>query len=329
MTASEDPDEYYPKYGTINNPLVKRRPNRRPPPPPSAPVKPSPAVKPKLAGSAKEPLKPSSTSSIKQEPKQQNTAARDFFGKGKDKAKPTGTSEPSSKEGTPAPNPPALKRDSSSLFKAFAKAKPKLKREGTDSSVGVGDEVMTDAVQFDEDEEETYIPPVQNEEISTDRRSRKENEAKLRAMMEEDDDEETPSAPQSEPEPVEEEETILEQEKPKVEPEPAITVSGGRRRGKRRVVRKKTVTDDDGYLGKLLSPPLEAEFDLALVLSDSTYLLYIVTIEEPAWESFSEDEPVAPPVKSRAPLISTSGPKGKKAPEKKGQGNIMSFFGKK
>ena len=55
----------------------------------------------------------------------------------------------------------------------------------------------------------------------------------------------------------------------------------------------------------------------------------LVTSEEPVWESFSEDEPAPPPVKVRPSLSSTSGPKGKKVPDKKGQGSIMSFFGKK
>lgn len=72
------------------------------------------------------------------------------------------------------------------------------------------------------------------------------------------------------------------------------TVQGGRRRGKRQVMKKKTVKDDEGYL---------------------------VTVEEPAWESFSEDE--APPPKKK-PAVSA--PKGK---PKAGQGSIMSFFGKK
>lgn len=303
LSASEDPLEYYPKYGTIINPQVKRRPNRRPPPV-SAPIKSSAAAKPKPTESAKDTTKPPSTISVKQEAKQQGAVAKDFFGKGKDKAKPADTSEPSSKESTPVGNAPTLKKESSSIFKAFAKAKPKLKSEGTESSVGAEDEVMTDAVHFDEDEEETYVPPVQREESAGDRKSRKEREAKLRAMMEEDDDEESHPAPEPEPELEleEEEETILENEKPKEEPEPVTTVSGGRRRGKRRVMRKKTVKDDEGYL---------------------------VTIEEPAWESFSEDEPAPPPMKARPPLSSTSGPKGKKVPEKKGQGSIMSFFGKK
>lgn len=51
-----------------------------------------------------------------------------------------------------------------------------------------------------------------------------------------------------------------------------------------------------------------------------------MTKEEAVWESFSEDEP--PPPKARAP-ISTMSAKGKKGAAKAGQGNIMSFFGKK
>lgn len=34
------------------------------------------------------------------------------------------------------------------------------------------------------------------------------------------------------------------------EPEPTVTVENGRRRGKRRVMKKKTVKDEEGYLGK-------------------------------------------------------------------------------
>ena len=32
-------------------------------------------------------------------------------------------------------------------------------------------------------------------------------------------------------------------------PEPAVTVSGGRRRGRRKVMKKKTIKDEEGYLG--------------------------------------------------------------------------------
>lgn len=90
------------------------------------------------------------------------------------------------------------------------------------------------------------------------------------------------------------------------------TVQGGRRRGKRQVMKKRTVKDDEGYLGML-----RCFFE---VPSSSNRV--IVTREEATWESFSEDEP-APPKKKPAVNV----PKGK--PAKAGQGNIMSFFGKK
>ena len=52
---------------------------------------------------------------------------------------------------------------------------------------------------------------------------------------------------------------------------------------------------------------------------------YLVTKEEPAWESFSEDEPEAKKMKTM-PSVSV---KGAKKGAKGAQGNIMSFFGKK
>ncbi|KAF2083146.1 hypothetical protein K490DRAFT_70120 [Saccharata proteae CBS 121410] len=64
-------------------------------------------------------------------------------------------------------------------------------------------------------------------------------------------------------------------------------------------MRKKTVKDEDGYL---------------------------VTKEEPVWESFSEEEPAPKKIKAPAPSAAA---KGKKAAPKTGQGNIMSFFAKK
>jgi DNA polymerase delta subunit 3 len=65
LTVAEDPVEFASKYGTILNPLVKRRPNRRPPPV-AAPAKPVPqAAKPKPAEAVKEKEAPK----IKQEQK--------------------------------------------------------------------------------------------------------------------------------------------------------------------------------------------------------------------------------------------------------------------
>ena len=37
------------------------------------------------------------------------------------------------------------------------------------------------------------------------------------------------------------------------EPKETMTVENGRRRGRRRVMKKKTVKDDEGYLGESLS----------------------------------------------------------------------------
>jgi len=55
-------------------------------------------------------------------------------------------------------------------------------------------------------------------------------------------------------------------------------------------------------------------------------MTFVVTKEEPVWESFSEDEPASKKPKIMAPVTAA---KAKKGGEKKGQGNIMNFFGKK
>lgn len=105
------------------------------------------------------------------------------------------------------------------------------------------------------------------------------------------EDEEMPDAA----EPAEEAPTIGQPPK-KEELKEQVTIVGGRRRGRRQIMKKKTVKDEEGYL---------------------------VTVEEPAWESFSEDEP-APPKKKPAVSSAKAKPGGKP-----GQGNIMSFFSKK
>ncbi|KAH6676353.1 DNA polymerase subunit Cdc27 [Halenospora varia] len=303
LVVKEDPldREIASKYGTITNPNAKRRSARRPPPPPPV-AAPAPA-KPKVES------KPASKSQpVKEEPKSQSSnsaAANDFFGKSKLKAKPTAkeTSNPSSKESTPAPSAPTLKRDSSSIFKAFAKAKPKIKREGTDASSAAAteDEPMKD-VDFDDDDDEEEVPvaPPSKEIEEGYRKARKEREAKLRAMMEESDEElEPPKKKAKTPEVEEEEEEPKEVVKEEEEDKPPV-VSGGRKRGRRRVMKKSVGKDEEGYL---------------------------VTKEVEAWESFSEDEPAPKP----KPKASAPAPAAKKkgAARPGGQGNIMSFFGKK
>ena len=54
-----------------------------------------------------------------------------------------------------------------------------------------------------------------------------------------------------------------------------------------------------------------------------------MTKEEPAWESFSEDEPPLQKQKAPGSTATSSTEKSKKVAGKPGQGNIMSFFGKK
>jgi DNA polymerase delta subunit 3 len=308
LCATEDPLEFAPKYGTIINKNVKRRTGKRPVPAPAA------ATIPAKAQPAKEAPKPSVTS-IKQEAKPlQSSTAKDFFGKGKEKTKPTPAaataSNPSSKESTP--NPPALKRDNSSIFKAFAKGKPKLERQGTDSSAAAEDSPMKDV---SDDEEETYVPPPQpasTEIVDSDRKSRKEREAALKKMMEDDDEEEEEEVV-SKPVEVKEREKSVEVK----EEEPSAVVSSGRRRGRRRVMKKKTFRDEEGYLG----------MSSTCLYSFFYYWHKAVTKDEPVWESFSEDEPVAP-LKPKV-QSSTTASKAKKPAAKAGQGNIMSFFGKK
>ncbi|RDW79197.1 uncharacterized protein DSM5745_06049 [Aspergillus mulundensis] len=198
--------------------------------------------------------------------------------------------------------PPTKKEKGGSLFSSFAKAKPKLKKEesttsaasGADSAVpsGAEDVVLDDA---SEDEQAELFPETKKEGPSETRESRKEREERLRKMMEDDDeDEEMPDVtePPAEPETIDK--PPPKQEDLKVE----ATVKGGRRRGRRQVMKKAVKKDSEGYL---------------------------VTVEEPSWESFSEDEPAPPPPKKK-PAVSA--PKGKAGP-KAGQGSIMSFFGKK
>ncbi|OBT72393.1 hypothetical protein VF21_07486 [Pseudogymnoascus sp. 05NY08] len=297
----QDPLEAASTYGTVINKTVRRRAAHRvatsaavaPPPALKATTstfKAEPKIDPKAGISEPKPDSAiSSTSSTK--------ASKGFFGK----AVPKGDA-PATKD-IPAPkNTASLKREGSGgIFASFAKAKkPTVKNEAVDVSE---DSPMKDA---SDDEEETYVPPPSkpNKDVEENRESRKAREAALMQMMEEDDEEEEPSVPtvpQDAPE-KEDVESVAPGALPTAseEPQEHMEVSGGRRRGRRRIVKKVTTRDEEGYL---------------------------VTKEEPGWESFSEDEPV---VKAKPSIpSSSSGPKGKKPAGKPGQGNIMAFFAKK
>ncbi|GAQ06112.1 hypothetical protein ALT_3433 [Aspergillus lentulus] len=285
--AHEDPLEYGKQWGMIQNKNVKRRTGMRPP---------AAAPAPKSAAPSKRPSQEEATQKVKSESKKAEDAA------------PTSQPKPEEKPPVkPSAKTAPLKREKSDLFSSFAKAKPKQKKEGSATPAvsgaesaepsGAEDVVLGDA--SDEEEPEELFPDSGKSSTANNRETRKEREERLRKMMEDEDDDDEEMA--DVPEPPAEEEKTIDQPPPKEEPREEITVSGGRRRGRRKVMKKKTVKDEEGYLGENL-----------------------LTVEEPSWESFSEDEPAPPPKKKPA----LSAPKGK-AGGKAGQGNIMSFFSKK
>ncbi|KAJ6021120.1 hypothetical protein N7540_006624 [Penicillium herquei] len=209
------------------------------------------------------------------------------------KAQPSSAndSDASSKSAKPAP-----KHEKGSLFSSFAKAKPKTKiaKAPEPAAPPPGEDMVLDDAS--EEEQEELFPNSGEKSTSEIRERKKEREEKLKQMMEDDDadDEEMPDPDEEEPA---REPTPVEQPPPpkSTELKEEVTVQGGRRRGKRQIMKKRTMKDEEGFL---------------------------VTREEPTWESFSEDEP-APPKKK--PAVNVPKGKGPKA----GQGNIMSFFGKK
>ncbi|KAL2023977.1 hypothetical protein VTK56DRAFT_212 [Thermocarpiscus australiensis] len=200
---------------------------------------------------------------------------------------------------------PPLKRGASSgIMQAFSKATTKVKKEADKSlsATPSGDDLSAQPMS-DDGEDDSEMPQPKPRSTSG-LKSRKQREEELRRMMEDDDDEEEVSETADTPaeEPVEDEPPAPEP--PKEEETEIVTAStNGRRRGKRRVMRKKQIMDEQGYL---------------------------VTIQEPGWESFSEDEP-PPPTKPKTASSAPPAPaaKSKKSGQKGSQGSIMSFFSKK
>lgn len=121
-----------------------------------------------------------------------------------------------------------------------------------------------------EEEAEELFPDTSDKSATANRESKREREEKLKKMMEDDDDvdadglsisvhvqsrirsrridEEMPDAdeePEREPTPVEQ---PLPPKSAELKEE--VTVQGGRRRGKRQVMKKRTIKDEEGYLGK-------------------------------------------------------------------------------
>lgn len=228
--------------------------------------------------------------------------------------------------------PPVLSRESSgakkgSIMSSFAKTQPKTagkveaKSTATKTAPAKESPKPKDEPNFseddDDDEEEEAIDAAAleaaAEKAAAARKDKAARTAKLKAMMDDDDDSDTemqdaPAAAADAPaEPMEEDEEVvdtsgaLDAPVPAQKPQESVTVDGGRRRGRRQVRKKRTYTDEEGYL---------------------------VTKEEMEWESFSEEDDAA---KLEAKKIKTLPALAKKkagAPGAK-QGNIMAFFGKR
>ncbi|KAK5047091.1 hypothetical protein LTR84_007034 [Exophiala bonariae] len=326
--SKEDPLLQNKTYGVIQNPSVRRRKGVRP----VEPVEPPPKFQPVRD----EPKKPNSFFPAKSTAKQSAPVVES-----KQEKEDTAASRPSSRDSTStagSAKPATLKRDSSDLFKAFAK-QSQQKPKSTLSRKQDEDTKMSDAPTSDQDEgeseEEALFLDTGTHKAGTKKRSsdvRKERDdraAKLRKMMDSDDENDSatePSKQASSEAPIKASEKTngdaSDEEKEDVawsesdtekkaqntsKPIPSEPSGPKRRRGKRKIMKKRTTKDEDGYL---------------------------VTKEEAVWESFSEDEPEPKPAPTKPAFgkpqpTPSQGKAGAKAGAKKASGNIMSFFGKK
>lgn len=203
-----------------------------------------------------------------------------------------------------------VRRQSSNISTMLAKAKPPKSKSAstsaapTPTAASATEDLSMKDVSEDEGNDDDFVM-LDDTKAEEARKERKERGERLRAMMDEDDEmEDVP--PDSVDELQQETEAELDESAPiDVQPkkqkeeqkEEDVKVEGRRRRGRRKVMKKKQVQDEEGFL---------------------------VTTEEPAWETFSEEEPEPKKVKMQQPSAVL---KGKKS-VKQGQGNIMNFFKK-
>ncbi|KAL8298355.1 hypothetical protein RB597_006802 [Gaeumannomyces tritici] len=310
MSAGEDSLEVSLKYGAISNPHARRR-ERKGAAPILMPAAAGPAGINKKAMPARPAASAAAKEAAKDEPKAKAPPASGPFARvAKEDSKSSQTpSSSAAATATPSDKKPApsLKRGSSGIMQAFAKAgaaKPKAKPAAP---------VAESSAMSDDGEDDGEVLPAPKQAPDSGNNNRKEREEALKRMMEEEDaadkaaeEEEGEGEDENERDdtPMEEPEEEAPAPEPKPE-EPAEVVSAstgdGRRRGRRRVMKKKQIMDDQGYL---------------------------VTINEPGWESFSEDEAPPKATSSAKPAAPATAAKPKKAAPK-GQGNIMSFFSKK
>ncbi|KAG8527465.1 uncharacterized protein KY384_007617 [Bacidia gigantensis] len=287
---TEDPLIFGKKYGVIQNKSVKRRKGGcAPEPVPAFPVSKRAST---LENSKSE--SDSRPTSSKGNPEAISPPASQS---GKEKSKALEISKPFSRNAKlGAAKPPAIKHEKSDIMKAFSKPKPRPKADDTASSVDSGAEqppkdsrAQADEPMKDISSESEHEDDFISSKEKTDagRKSHVERAEQLRKMMDEDDEEMDDAPPDSADE----------------SPKP--------------------VAEED-ELEQPAAKSAEPSPEPLMTVSGGRRR---VTKEEPAWESFSEDEP--PPTKDKTLSSSAASAKAKKAAGKPGQGNIMSFFGKK
>ncbi|CAK7211251.1 CDC27 protein [Sporothrix eucalyptigena] len=331
LRGENAPDEEPKTFGTIPNPHVQRR-QRKGQAPSVVAAAAAAAASSSTSAAASAPAKasPKPVSSDAPGPnsiwnKVKTAPVKEEPNSGASSPKPAAdnasaeTKKPVAAASSSAAAPPGLKRAGSSggggIMQAFAKgasaAKPKKKEpipvvkkpEDEDTTMGMSDDGGDDG-------DDDILPKAQQ---VTGGKSHQQRQEELRKMMEEDDDDDAEDEKNEEDEredtPMEDIEENPAETAPAKDEGPSEVVAAssgdGRRRGKRRVMRKKMIEDKDGYL---------------------------VTIQEPGWESFSEDEAPAkatPTAATPASSGSSAAAKPKKPAPKTGQGNIMSFFAKK
>ena len=185
-TMDEDPLVTWEQYGTIYNPNAKRRTGARPPQPAPAPA-PVPAPVPAHGTSSKKPAdKPNAAAPTSKNP----TGSQ-----------PSSSGKGTSKSEAGMSKAPPLKRDSSSIFKSFAKTKPPKKEEEVIKADEKTVQAQEDDLEMaepseDEESELAALPEVDREakeKTEADKKAKAEREATLRKMMEAEDEEEEES----------------------------------------------------------------------------------------------------------------------------------------
>lgn len=214
--------------GPIRNSYVRRRDLRNAAPKVAA-------VAPEPAKTKPAPAKSAPAEKVKEEPKTE--------------------SKPASKESTPIPSgpkKPAPKRGASGgIMQSFAKAANMPKKASKPTPAAAAETNLQNLALSDDGEDDSLAMPEPQEETETARKSRKDRQDALQRMMEESSEDEEPEKEDTHMEDAETELPVSEPEaKEDTEPPEVIaSAGGGRRRGKRQVMKKKTVMDEQGYLG--------------------------------------------------------------------------------